>query len=179
MSTGDVRRSQSANFYRSLKKAGEKTNQRSKRLWREGENTPGIVLDTPSTSTLIGEEPEPNLNLLSTDEQREKQAVYLATKLNQLHDKNTRFDSHRDFLSQCIREKHIPKELELILEPTIGFHNQEFLYNWYSKLKQFSLFLMEYIAIMEFCNKTINITTQEIVTTESLLKTSTNNNNRF
>ena len=73
---------------------------RSKRLRQEGENTPGTVLDAPSTSTLIGEEPQPNLNLLFTDEQREKQATYLAIKRNQLHDKNTRFESHRGFLLQ-------------------------------------------------------------------------------
>ena len=62
----------------------------------------------------------------------------------------------------------------MMLEPTIGNHNQEFLDNWYSKLKQFSLSLMEDIA--QFCDKTINITTQEITTTESSLKTSTKNN---
>ena len=84
-------------------------------------------------------EPRLNLNLLSTDKKREKQTTYLAIKLNQLHDKNTRFESHRDFLLQCIREKIIPKELELMFEPTIVNHNQEFLDNWYSKLKQFSL----------------------------------------
>ena len=84
-------------------------------------------------------EPRLNLNLLSTDKKREKQTTYLAIKLNRLHDKNTRFESHRDFLLQCIREKLIPKELELMFEPTIVNHNQEFLGNWYSKLKQFSL----------------------------------------
>ena len=84
-------------------------------------------------------EPRLNLNLLSTDKKREKQTTYLAIKLNRLHDKNTRFESHRDFLLQCIREKLIPKELELMLESAIGNHNQEFLGNWYSKLKQFSL----------------------------------------
>ena len=84
-------------------------------------------------------EPRLNLNLLSTDKKREKQTTYLAIKLNRLHDKNTRYESHRDFLLQCIREKIIPKELELMFEPTIVNHNQEFLDNWYSKLKQFSL----------------------------------------
>ena len=169
MSTMDVRHSQSVNFFWSSKKAGEETNQRTKQLRQENENTPGIILDAPSTSKLIGAKPQPNLNLLSTDEQREKQTTYLAIKLNQLHDKNTRFESHRDFLSQCIREKLIPKGLELMLEPTIGNHNKEFLDNWYSKLKQFSLSLME--DIVQFCDKTINTTTQEIITTESSFKT--------
>ena len=48
ITTGDVRRSQSANLSRSSKKAGQETNQRSKRLGQEGENTFGIVLDTPT-----------------------------------------------------------------------------------------------------------------------------------
>ena len=177
MITGDARRSQSAKFFRSLKKAGEETSQRSKRLRQEDESTPGIVLDAPSTSALIEEEPQPNLNLLFTDEQREKQTTYLAIKLNRLHQKDSRFKSHRDFLSQCIREKLIPKGLQLMLEPTIGNHNQEFLDNWYSKLKEFSLSLME--GIVQFCDKTINIKTEKIITTESSLKASTTNNNRF
>ena len=64
-----------------------------------------------------------------------------------------------------------------MLEPTIGNPNQEFLDKWYSKLKQLSLSLME--DIVRFCDKTINITTQEIITAESSLKTSTTNNYRF
>ena len=51
-------------------------------IFQESKNTPGIVLDAPSTSTLIGEEPQPNPNLLFTDKQREKQTTYLAIKLN-------------------------------------------------------------------------------------------------
>ena len=89
MSTGDVRRNQSANLFNSSKKAGEKINQRSKPLWQEDKNTSGIVLDTPSTSTLIGEEPQPNLNLLFIYKQREKQTTYLPIKVNRLQDRNT------------------------------------------------------------------------------------------
>ena len=55
------------------------------------------------------------------------------------------------FLLQGIIEKLIYKELELMLEPTIGNQNQEFLDNWHSKLKQFSLSLME--DILQFCKK--------------------------
>ena len=111
--------------------------ERWKRLRQENESTPGTVLDAPPTSTLIEEEPQPNLNLLFTDEQREKQATYLAIKLNRLHDKNTRSESHRDFLWQCIRVKLVTKGLQLMLKLTIRNHDQQFLDNWYSKLKQF------------------------------------------
>ena len=44
MSNGDVRRSQSAKFFRSLKTAGEEANQRSGQLQQEEENTSVIVL---------------------------------------------------------------------------------------------------------------------------------------
>ena len=53
-------------------------------------------------------------------------------------------------------------------EPETGNHNQEFPDQWYSKLKAFSLSLME--GIVQFCDKTINIT-PEIIATESSLKT--------
>ena len=59
-----------------------------------------------------------------------------------------------------------------MLEPTIGNHDQNFLDNWYSKLKQFSLSLMK--DIVQFCDKTIDATATEINTTESSLKSNTN-----
>ena len=64
-----------------------------------------------------------------------------------------------------------------MLEPTLGNQNQKFLYNWHSKLKQVFLSLME--DILQFCNKTINITIQELITNESPLKESINYNNWF
>ena len=64
-----------------------------------------------------------------------------------------------------------------MLEPTLGNQNQKFLYNWHSKLKQVFLSLME--DILQFCNKTINITIQELITNESPLKASINYNNWF
>ena len=59
-----------------------------------------------------------------------------------------------------------------MLEPTIGNHDQNFLDNWYSKLKRFSFSPMK--DIVEFCDKTIAATTTEISTKESLLKSNTN-----
>ena len=67
---------------------------------------------------------------------------------------------------------YLPKGLELMLELTIGNHDQHFLDNWYSKLKQFSLSLMK--DIVKFCDKTIDATTTKISTTESSLKSNTN-----
>ena len=49
-----------------------------------------------------------------------------AMKLSRLKNKNARYQSHREFLSQCIESKLIPKVLKLQLEPTIDNHDQEF-----------------------------------------------------
>ena len=54
-------------------------------------------------------------------------------KLNLLKDKNARYQSHREFLLQCIKSKPKPKGLKIELEPTIGNHDQEFLDMWYSQ----------------------------------------------
>ena len=59
-----------------------------------------------------------------------------------------------------------------MLEPTIGNQDQNFLDNWYSKLKQFLLSLMK--DIVHFCDKTIDATTTEISTTETSRKNNTN-----
>lgn len=39
---------------------------------------------------------------------------------------------------KCLEAKIVPKGFVLELEPIIGNHNQEFLDNWYDKLKSFS-----------------------------------------
>ena len=59
-----------------------------------------------------------------------------------------------------------------MLEPTIGNHDQNFLHNWSSKLKQFLLSLMK--DIVQFCDITTDATTTEISTTETPLKNNTN-----
>ena len=52
-----------------------------------------------------------------------------------------------------LRQATACKGLVVALEPIIGNHDQEFLDNWYSKQKQFSLSLMK--DIVQFCDKTI------------------------
>ena len=66
----------------------------------------------------------------------------------------------KNFLTRCVAEERVPKGLEVALEPTIGNHDQEFLDNWYLKQKQFSLLLMK--DIVQFCDKTINKSAQDI-----------------
>ena len=62
-----------------------------------------------------------------------------------------RYNSHRDFLSKCIQENLVPKGLEITVEPTIGNFDQEFVDNWYTNLKHFSIVLMK--QIVAYCNK--------------------------
>ena len=91
-----------------------------------------------------------------------------------MKDKQVRFKSHKEFLSRCMTDGLVPKELKLMLEPTIGSHDQNFVDNCYSKLKHFLLSLMKDIA--QFCDKTIDSTTTKISTAESSLKRNTNQN---
>ena len=81
------------------------------------------------------------------------------------------------FLNRCVAEELVPKGLEVTLEPTTGNHDQEFLDNWYSKQKQFSLSLMK--DIVQFCNKIINKTAQDIKNTESSLKRNASQNQYY
>ena len=59
-----------------------------------------------------------------------------------------------------------------MFEHTIRNHEQNFLDNWYSKVKQFALSLMK--NVVQVCNKTIDATAAEILsTTETSLKRNT------
>ena len=64
-----------------------------------------------------------------------------------------KYESHKDFLSRFIKDRLIPKGLKLELEQTIGKYDQEFIDNWFSKLKDYSFDLMK--DIIKFCDKTI------------------------
>ena len=85
-----------------------------------------------------------------------------------MKDKQVRFVSHKKILTRCVAEEVVLKGLEVTLEPTIGNHNQEFLDKWYSKQKQLSLSLMK--DIVQFCDKTMKKTAQDIKNIESSLK---------
>ena len=168
MSSGDVRRSHSASSFKVTRRTEEDINQRPNRLHEEDNTTPAILVDAPSTATLTEEILEVNNDLLLTENQKERNTTYLAIKLNRLKDKHARFVSHKEFLTHCGAEELVPKGLEVTLEPTTGNHDLEFLDNWYSKQKQFLLLLMK--DIVQFCNKTINKTAQDIKNAESSLK---------
>ena len=137
----------------------EDINQRPKRLCEKENTAPAIPVDVSSTATLTEENLGVN-DLFLTENQKERSTAYLAMKLNSLKDKQARFVSHKEFLTCCLAEELVLEELKATLEPTIGNHDQEFLDNWYSKQKQFSLLVME--DILQFCEKTINKTVPDI-----------------
>ena len=172
MPYGDVICSHSANFFKVTERLEEEINQRSERLREENNPSPDIFVETPSTSTLLEESSTVNATFLSPETHNHKSNNYLLIKLNRLKDKQVRFKSHKEFLSRCTTHGLVQKGLEIILEPMIGNHDQNFLDNCYSKIKQYSLSLMK--DIVQLCYKTTDAATTEISTTESSLKSNTN-----
>ena len=166
MSTGDTRRSQSATIFDTFRKEKDGNKPPSKRL-RKDEN-PAILVSEASTATLIADNLKEDQNFLITPTFAGRRKEQQAMTLNRLKDKNARYQSQREFLSQCIESKLIPKSLKLELEPTIGNHDQEFLDTWYSNLQEFSLSLMK--GIVKLCDKTISETAEHINSTENALK---------
>ena len=67
MSSGDIRRSHSASFFKVTRRTEEDINRRPKRLRKEDNITPAILFDAPSTATLTEETFEVNNNLLLTE----------------------------------------------------------------------------------------------------------------
>lgn len=92
----------------------------------------------------------------------------LTIKLDRLHDKVTRYESHKEFLQKCIQQQLIPNGLKIDLEPTIGNHDEEFVCKWYEKLNKFSLELMQDVAT--FCEQTINSSKEDITQVDADLR---------
>ena len=150
MSTRDPRHSQSAIFFNSKFKQGEETNNRTSKRKCE-EQTPNILVEEASTCTLVNEDTNQMTSSLQQTPATNKNKEQVALKLNRLKDKVTRYESLKDFLTRCIAGKLIPKGLKLKLKPIVGNFDQEFVYEWYSKLKGLSLILMK--DITTFCEK--------------------------
>ena len=121
-----------------------------------------------STATITEESVNRNHSFLTASSITIHNANGLALKLNCLKEKSARYFLHKDFISQFIKSKLVPKGLELTIEPTIGNYDQDFIYNWYSNLKYLSLLLME--QIISFCNKTIDERATKTTDTNLILK---------
>ena len=66
------------------------------------------------------------------------------------------------------QKKLVAKGSELPFEVTVGNFDQEFIDNWYSSLKKFSVILM--VLIVTFHDKTIKKTNDKTDQTDSILK---------
>ena len=94
-----------------------------------------------------------NPKLLTARPARTHNIDALTIKPNHLRAKSPQYNPHKNYLSRCIQETLVPKILEHNLEPTSGNYDQEFIDNWYSNLKDFSLILVK--QILTYCKKTI------------------------
>ena len=73
----------------------EEINQRPKRLREENNLSADIIVEMPSTATLVEESKTVNVKFLSPETHSQKSNNYLAIKLNYLKDKQARFESHK------------------------------------------------------------------------------------
>ena len=119
-------------------------------------NTDEDIHSSTSTSTVIEVPINNNYN------------NYDVLKLDRLIDKSDRFESHRNFLNDCIRNKVIPVGLQINLTPTIGNNNDEFVDRWYKRLEECSITMMK--DIVEFCDKTITETNESAVLAREKVK---------
>ena len=131
-------------------------------------HNPEILVSEAWTATLLADNSKEDQNFRKTPTFAERQKEQQAMNLNRLKDKNAWYQSHREFLLQCIESKLIPKGLKLELQPTIGNHNQDFLDTWYFNLQDFSLTLMK--GIIKFREETISETAAHINSIEKALK---------
>ena len=123
-SKGETRRSHSVTLFNTFRKDGECSKQSSRPLskrQREGNENPIILVNRESTATLVEETINEGKDFVSPPMFVERKKEQMALKLNRLKNKYARTKNQK----------------------------QEFLDNWYTKLKDFSLILMKYIVLKE------------------------------
>ena len=111
------------------------------------------------------------IDTTATTSSRVDDTELLAIKLNRKTEKIARFESHRDFLTTCIKDKIIPPSFKIELDPSIGNHDDQFLASWYDKIEKLSLELMA--DTVKFCKATITSTATEANSLDEALKTAT------
>ena len=95
-------------------------------------------------------------------------SVSLAIKLKRLREKLARYSSHKISYFVSSKWSLSKKGLELTLESRIGNYDQEFINNWYSNLKDFSLILMK--QNVTYCKRTEQKTQMTITEFRTTLK---------
>ena len=96
-----------------------------------------------------------------------KKVSYLTHKLDRIHDKLARFQSHKEFHERCLKDQVIPNALKVNLEPSIGNHDEEYLKIWYQEIEELSRKLAKHT--INYCDKTIVQASNDIKTVEEEL----------
>ena len=131
----------------------------------DGLSRNGSTTGIPSLS-LNGNSVSMDTVITSTQLSREKET--LAFKLDKLHDKVGRYESHVAFLTKCIDNNVTPNGLRVYVEPSIGNRDDEFLQSWHDDLNEFSKKLTR--RVIEYSEKTVAKTRLEISETTEKLK---------
>ena len=168
---GDARRTQSSFFARkrNTEEALDKesvTNERQKRT-RELLEVPTITVGDDAVSH--------NTTLTTTNTTYQGDAVNRdnrdAIKLERLVDKIDRYNSHNEFITRCISNNVIPNSYKVLLEPSIGNHDDTFLKGYYELMSNCSIQLMKYTA--EYCTRKASEFNEQQITADNNLKTTT------
>ena len=118
-------------------------------------------------------ESESNLTIIPMTENRAtnsntRETEQMVFKLDKLHDKKARFDSHVDYLTKCLTNNLIPNGLKVYVEPSIGNRDETFLKKWHDRLDEFSRILTN--DVVEFSEQELVKTNTEITATTAKLQ---------
>ena len=117
----------------------------------------GNSFDTESRETVV-------------DTFAERENLKLAYRIDNLKDKQTRYESHVSFLRKCLDNNITPNGLRVYCEPSIGNRDEDFLEKWHNELTKCSKALID--LTIEWSKNTIDKTKAEIQTTSDKLKES-------
>ena len=140
---------------------------RTRSTWQQGhqEDTEVSELSSDNISSR-----SPSVETVAAVEVDDEATDQLSLKLNRLTEKLCRYESHKYFITKCLKDKLIPEGF-YSLEPSIGNHDDEFLQEWYEDLNNFLLTRME--KTVQFCDKTITTTKSNINQIEEDLRKKT------
>lgn len=142
----------------------------------EGPN-PIVILSQDFTATITEETVNTNPNLLSpfstqTNDHNTDDA--LAVKLNRLKEKSARFESHKDYPSQCINKRFWTKRSRTSTWPYKKKLWPKNSWEWVLQTERLFLNLRE--DVVSFCDKTIKETNTKFEETKDILKLELENN---
>ena len=141
--------------------------QRQQKRPREELEIPSILVETAGSSS-ANENLSRSTPLTPVPElEGNRQAI----KLDRLIDKIDRYNSHTYFLKKCVTENVIPNSYKVIIEPSIGNHDEKFLKGYFDLLEQFSKTLMKYTS--DYCEEKLTEFNQQKLESVNELQEST------